>query len=443
MKKACCHKALFFLLIFVSAQGKINYPQDREAAAQRQAGTDSFELHTDRSQGTESAPHTLYYPLLNSCSSVEIDARAFTRVSAPQNNVPCRNGDGNLLGTVTIPITSSANGYAYAAMETERTGEFKIIALAEDGVSSDDHYIAINTGDQVRATIDLGRACRDLLSCNLPTGDATVLSRQLLLFLSPQSNLPEGEDFNSNDAKFSQGSVFRVRLARKLPSLNSASLLPVLQAFAGDGQAFISYDASDLSITRNEVIALQAVLYPAAQTTANHYCDAQTNLACNQICGALEGCLMERYERPRASLKDEETFSELENEVEHHLSLCVENKWGFCSLFPSSMAVTPKELETFLKEQSCFFFSAGFGREHPVIEDLKWFRDRVLARLPGGRPIIQLYYRMARNSALHVARNPTLAAITRGLGHLLAWPIRQWKKLQTQTLQLAPPKTQN
>ena len=430
MKKICCHKAFlcaFTLMMAGGVWGKLSLLTGDEVTSQRSEQTTAFEVHTDRKLGTMASPHILYYPFINTCSgSLENDARTFTRVIMPQDNVACREDSVLLQGAMTIPLISSASGYAYAALETGSAGQFKVVAIRESEEDDDDaDHFFIAQGGRKMAYLDLGQACQNT-SCVLPSGDNAILTRLLVLFTSPQQSLGPGDTLDSSDGQLSEALVLKVKLARKLPSLNTQTRLLRCEVFAGDTQAFIDYNAKGLSLIQDEVAAVHTVVYPGPEQAAN-YCDTQLNSACNQICGATQSCTTERLKEARGHLSKGVTVTGLENGQEIHVSACVENKWGFCSLFPASLAVTPKELEAFLKEQSCFFFSAGFGREHPVIEDLKWFRDHVLAQYSWGQRGIAWYYSVGPKYAGWVAQKPALRAVVRGLGHFFSWIIDSFR----------------
>ncbi len=62
----------------------------------------------------------------------------------------------------------------------------------------------------------------------------------------------------------------------------------------------------------------------------------------------------------------------------------------------------------------CFVATAAYGSyAHPVVRILRWYRDAVLASLPGGEALIAAYYRHSPPLARRIAASPALAAVAR------------------------------
>ena len=384
-----------------------------------------FELYVEKMSDEESSPHTIYYPFINCTDQGNTeDAKSFTLVKNPKNNAPCREG-GNLEGQILISVTANADGYVYGAFETALPDNFEVIQIQEGGHGGWANQIAIDQGQIKSIRVDLGNACRHF-SCTLPDNDSAILSRRLLIFRSPSEETNLGDTLSVGDPEFQEGEIYNLQMARKLPSGSQRDRLPHYTVFRGDTQVFIDYDATGLSINNQDIRALRVVIYPNVQERNAEYCDTQNNEDCDQLCGDETDCPLQRLEESLEKEEMEVVLSRLENGTPINLSVCVENKWGFCSLFPPSQTMTPKSLETFLQEQSCFFFSAGFGRKHYVIDRLKWFRDHFLKKLPGGQTFIDLYYSFAPPYAKYVATRPFLRTWVRALGYLLYWMIQYY-----------------
>ena len=385
----------------------------------------SFELYTEKISDEESSPHTIYYPFINCTKTGDTeDAKSFTLVKNPKNNAPCRIG-GNLEGQVLISVTADTDGYVYGAFETAVSNQFQVIQIQEGGHGGQANEVVINQGQVKSIRVDLGNACRHL-SCVLPDNDSAILSRRLLIFHSPSEEDNLGDTLNIGDPQFQEGEIYNLQMARKLPSSSQKDKLPHYTLSRGDTQVFINYNTIGLSINNEDIRALRVVIYPDAQKRNVEYCDTQNNQDCDQLCGTQTDCTLQRLEESLEKEESEVVLSHLGNDAPVHLSVCVENKWGFCSLFPPSQMVIPKTLETFLQEQSCFFFSAGFGREHYVIDRLKRFRDHFLKKLPGGKAFIDLYYSFAPPYARYVANHSFLRGSVRALGYLLYWIIQYY-----------------
>ena len=380
--------AIAFLLLGAAlgmAWGKVSF--DGRVDSMKNIITPSFGLYVEEMSDDNRSSHTIYYPFINCTTTGDTeDAESFTLVQNPKNNAPCRTGE-NLEGQVLISVTSSTNGSIYGAFETAIPDTFEVIQIQEKGHAGLANQIAISQGQAKSIRVDLGSVCRHS-SCIFPGNDSAILSRRLLIFHSSSEGAPStGNTLTLGDPHFESGEIYNLQIARKLPSTSYRNELPNYSIFKGDTQVFISYDATGLSMKAQDIRALRVTIYPSFQERNVKYCDTQDNQDCDQLCGTETDCPLYRLEESLEEEEAEVVLSSLKNGVPINLSVCIENKWGFCSLFPPSQTTTPQSLETFLQEQSCFFFSAGFGQQHYVIERLKWFRDHILRKLPGGKDI--------------------------------------------------------
>jgi hypothetical protein len=87
-----------------------------------------------------------------------------------------------------------------------------------------------------------------------------------------------------------------------------------------------------------------------------------------------------------------------------------------------------------LGSSACFIATASFQSEHhPVVEELRAFRDRVLARSRIGRELIRLYYELSPRAAAVVDAHPALRLpalfILSPVEFLVALLLRPWLAL--------------
>ncbi|MCY4643875.1 MAG: hypothetical protein OXB88_04600 [Bacteriovoracales bacterium] len=428
------------LLLFLSspfftvARGNVTFDLDPDGGQNvlsgRRIAQKSFPLYVDEADGSTTSPHVIYYPFISACSNTPADAKAFTLVTSPGDNAPCM-GTTDLEGEILIPHSSVGDGHLYAAFETTMLGQFEIISIGRGPDETPQDNLEVEGETQISVRVDVGRACA-VYSCSLPSNDVSTLSRRLLVFHSQDETLHTGKSLTTDDAVFEQGEVYNIKISRKLPSPSAGTHLPTYEFFKGDSQVFVNYKTEGLSINPNEIRALRVVAYPNPTQTSTPFCDSQTTVdgGCLAPCGTEKSCPVFRLEEAVETEERELVLSGLKNGDPLHLSVCVENKWGFCSAFPATQTIAPQGLETFLQEQSCFFFSAGFRREHRVIEELKWFRDHILAGHPWGRQFIRFYYSKAPSYALFVAETPVLRFFVRSVAHVLSSGISLYRSLR-------------
>ena len=418
-----------FILFVISLriESKVTYMEDLPVTAQRYSHTQSFNLNQDAGTGSTEDPHVIYYPFIGNCSdspdtTLGADTQSLTLVSRPYKNAPCLENN-QLSGTLSITISSSELGYLLGAMKISSTENFKVVELDKEVIISEQNI-------RKTISINLGRLCAEF-PCSLPSDYTSVTSIDLLLFLAPNNSTYSSDNIlNKEDHALQTGNVFRIHLSKKLPSPPSSvdttpsPTAPHLKLFAGDSSAFIFYDQNNLTMQDQDIHAARVVIYPNPVALTLFYGCTQGNLFCNNPCGIGEVCETQRFLEAREKSSGEITLYNLTNDQNFHISLCLENKWGFCSSLPPSQTITPLELEKFLQKQSCFFFSASFGREHPVIQDLKWLRDRVLKQYSWGKKFVQLYYHYAPQYAKYVSQSPVLKTTIRSIGYLFSAAIQ-------------------
>ena len=435
-------------LILVASSGWAKTVYHDQAEALRKVTSDAFELYVERRSGDAVEPHIIYFPFIDACeaNADDTDVQSLVSVEAPQDNAPCRKGNA-LEGQVLISVNSQVSGVAQGAFETANVGRFQVVEIQQEVTGGWVNEVDIEGMRSKTIRVDVGGGCENL-ACALPAqGTSGQINRRLLIFWRAQSpistspssasdqdstskqdrTLLPGDILELGDPEFSRGEVYDLRIARKLPS-SEAHQLPHFQINRGDTQAYVHYNTEGLSLETSDIRGVRVVSYPQAQDKAR-YCDTSNNAGCQQLCRP-ESCPVEWWERVERK-EGEVIWYGLKNGETANLSVCVENKWGFCSQFPPSDDVTPQSLETFLAGQSCFFFAAGFKREHYVIERLKQFRDQVLTRLPLGDKLIALYYALAAPRAPQVAASSFWSGFARTTGYLLYFILEYYYWLAT------------
>lgn len=69
-----------------------------------------------------------------------------------------------------------------------------------------------------------------------------------------------------------------------------------------------------------------------------------------------------------------------------------------------------------LEDPHCFIATAAYGSSlHQNLDDLRWFRDHILRKMPGGEQLIQLYYQSSPPVAQWIKEHPLAAKIVRSV----------------------------
>jgi hypothetical protein len=107
------------------------------------------------------------------------------------------------------------------------------------------------------------------------------------------------------------------------------------------------------------------------------------------------------------------TVKNLTNRINYNLAFALANKYLFVSELSNSLVGTPEDILSLLESQACFLLSAGFQREHPVLETYRWIRDNILLRFAYGKMFVESYYRLAPPIAGIIYQDPILSALVR------------------------------
>ncbi|MFZ4712430.1 MAG: CFI-box-CTERM domain-containing protein [Bacteriovoracaceae bacterium] len=124
---------------------------------------------------------------------------------------------------------------------------------------------------------------------------------------------------------------------------------------------------------------------------------------------------------PNTNLAGTVSAYNLLNGSQYELGVILANKYKLTSKIGETVHETPQEIQTFLKEQSCFFLSAGFQEEHFVLNYFRKFRDLVLLPSRFGKSLVNFYYQTAPSYTHYIYENPFFSMVMRGFGHALYW----------------------
>lgn len=95
------------------------------------------------------------------------------------------------------------------------------------------------------------------------------------------------------------------------------------------------------------------------------------------------------------NLEGELKLRNLTNGTRYYAFLGVVDKYYLAPKFSPQASATPQAIEELLKQQNCFFLTAGFGEDHKVIRGFRAFRDQFLLKTFLGKTFVGLYYKIA------------------------------------------------
>jgi len=103
----------------------------------------------------------------------------------------------------------------------------------------------------------------------------------------------------------------------------------------------------------------------------------------------------------------------LQNNKRYWVGVAFLNKWNFSTYISETRNEEPEEIETFLETKACYLISAGFKKEHYVLEYFRSFRDRILLQSKWGKRFVEFYYSTAPKYAQIIWHNELLSGVVR------------------------------
>lgn len=113
--------------------------------------------------------------------------------------------------------------------------------------------------------------------------------------------------------------------------------------------------------------------------------------------------------------------SGLTNGVAANIILRYRDKFGYQTNIGNDVGVTitPTTIETLLEEKSCYLVTAGFQRDHYVLDYFRHIRDNYLIKSYLGEKFVNVYYSTAPKYASLIYKNKVLSFLVRGLSYLV------------------------
>lgn len=255
----------------------------------------------------------------------------------------------------------------------------------------------------------------DLLKCDELVDSDDAVMAQVYFFLA-DTILPLNSAVDPEDSGYNHGVYYEVYLSSDVHASNptnpgdEGNLVDLLELRRGDESLNLKYK-SDFTIDQfKRVIVAQ---YLGNVTDGDFIGESALKLFGNS----------KADEFPRSE-EGTVLVEPLKNGEAATLSVAFMDKYGFVTPLSRSQTETPLEIEVLLQEQSCFFFTAGFGREHWVIDELKKFRDEVLTTTPIGSVVVDIYYELAPKYAYIILEHPWLQSMVRGIAYVLVFFIQ-------------------
>lgn len=153
----------------------------------------------------------------------------------------------------------------------------------------------------------------------------------------------------------------------------------------GDSRILLDYVIPSTITDIKEIVVIYQASVDPGITTNMLYGDLVGSLSSEQVI----------FDDFGTTLEGELKLRNLTNGTTYYAFLGVVDKYYLAPKFSAQAAATPQAIEELLKQQNCFFLTAGFGEDHKVIRGFRAFRDQFLLKTFLGKTFVTLYYKIA------------------------------------------------
>ena len=301
--------------------------------------------------------------------------------------------------------------YLHAAVKNS-DGDYTIIEFEDDSANSSTFIrLDSNTGN-LPVIVGFNELC-PVIDCEKfitsTTRPPNTADDYHLLFFVSETQYSEGQEIAETEppAKL----FYQLYLSNRI---DARSEIHLASLYKGDGQLHPTFNGFSPLPLHSESLHAYVVegsappCPPPANNTTIEYGTARSN-------------------NPNGRLQSLDTLStggdtdvkNLKNGHCYTVRLLYVDQFGFASRLSRPLVESPEVIPALLQTDQCYLLTAGFGREHFVIDFFRNFRDRVLLSFSLGRVAVSAYYATAPSYVPLILKSPILAFGVRGV----AWTL--------------------
>ncbi len=296
------------------------------------------------------------------------------------------------------------NQYLHVGLEVN-SGRYKIIKGAIPITTDDDDLEVSVSFNELCAVTEFG--CSQFVDSTEPPINTS--NSRLIFFLS-EMNQGTGE---IEEVDYSVKVFYEIFISSRIDNSNQINQTDLLK---GDGELYVSYNGFGFA-------HLDSV-YAYIIENSSDVCTVGDLANLVTYAGRTMGGSLVNLETEL--LNGEARIKNLSNGKCYAVRILYADKFRFASRLSARLAEYPESILALLEKQACFFLTAGFGREHFIVDFFRDFRDRVLKKFFLGRVFIDFYYAVAPSYAPYVLENRWLAAVVRCVSYVLYGLIHYW-----------------
>lgn len=363
----------------------------------------SFELFVTPNAGSASNPYTIYLPMGTDGSGGSADNRNYSYY-ANRANLPLLTGEvpdstTSLIFRFNVDVDDVDNEI-YAAVGTGSSYEIVKVNTVTDNTD-----LSYTVGlDEICAASNLD--CTSLEKSDPPN---TSISTGLFFFLSNSRGTGQTIDPGSLE-----GLYYDLNLSNRIYT-TEVQLFEILK---GDEQLTLDFRGFTMVNYRG--------LYSINTDVGAGNCSGIVDATSTNTLGALGVSFTGLKDLLSTLTVGQVKVDGLTNDNCYRIRLVQCDLYGFCSHASQQIQNSPENIQTLLEKQACFFFTAGFGEQHYVVDFFQAWRDQVLKKFWLGRKFIKWYYGFAPQHTDYILERAWLQSLIRGLAFVLYGVIKYW-----------------
>lgn len=311
--------------------------------------------------------------------------------------------------TLRVSTLEAKDSYLYAGLLRSDNSELIVInpsspvlIKANQGIVTLNYYVKIH---DLCTIADAG--CTPI-TYNSDDNQKLVITPIIYFFLS------EEDDYNVNPiVKLSdvpEGTFFKYALSNWIDLGEDLAVLENL--IKGDSRLKVQYSGQKITQMHDVIGIVYEATPTGSEWPQQSYADA-----------VAAGGTINSYDNG-IDVPGEFFVKNLTNYNEYYVGVAFVNKWGFATLISESKNQIPETIEAFLETKACYLVSAGFKKEHYVLEYFRDFRDQILLKSMWGKRFVQFYYNTAPKYARIIWHNEILSQIVRFFAYLAYFLMR-------------------
>lgn len=340
---------------------------------------------------SSSAPARVYIPIRQGTSEEAKHPSIYSLNGSNQvNGVPPFQA-GSYPGSVRMPLEVTVpsildDHYLHVAVDTNNGWR----------VVNNTLLVSNGTNRQIRTkTILFSDFCAtNGVSCSGLAGSGVLVEHTVYFFFAPVE-IPPDDTINPSSSEYSHGVFARLYLSSRT---NPGFTTNLRDIFRGDSSAVLEYTSTGNLAQLNRALV---------------FAHSESNPDPNEFVGSYVGLQVFDQEF-FPNVNGTATVRNLQNNRTYLMSIAMIDNFNFVTKLSNSRSVTPLQIEELLTQEACFIVTAGFGRDHFVVREMKKFRDHVLMNFGLGQRFVRFYYRVSPDLAFEVVTRPWLQRVVRG-----------------------------